>query len=152
MYTNNSYIVPNPSNLQKSNVTKIFWFKVEGWYFKHQQLWCHEPEPIKAHVIYLSRDESIKMRNYLLPLVNHQSLTDMADLFFFTVTDCDWPIKIKILTTSRLQGGPLVKCLSTDWNVCDSNLCHSTLLWRWALHVHLAPAAHITIMLLRPVK
>ena len=29
---------------------------------------------------------------------------------------------------------------------------HDILLWRWALHLHLAPAAHISIMLLRPVK
>ena len=148
MYTNYSFIMPNPSNLPKLNVAKIFWFKVEGWCFKDQlKLWCQEQEPMKAYVIDQSRNESVVMSHYLLPPVNHRSLTGRP--VFFTITDCNWPIKIQILTASRWQGSSPVECLPKGWKVCGSNLCHSTLIWNWALHLHLAPAAHINIMLLR---
>ena len=50
------------------------------------------------------------------------------------------------------QGSSVVECLPKDWEVCGSSLCHGILLWRWALHIHLAPAANISIMLLRPIK
>ena len=48
--------------------------------------------------------------------------------------------------------GSVVECLPKDWKVCGSSLYQGILLWRWALHLHLAPAVHINIMLLRPVK
>ena len=50
------------------------------------------------------------------------------------------------------QDSSVVECLPKNWKVRGSNLCHGMLLWRWALHLHLAPAAHISIMLLRPVE
>ena len=65
---------------------------------------------MKAHVIDKSRNESIVMSHYLLPPVNHQSLAGRP-IFSFTMTDCDWPIKIYILTASRWQGSLLVECL-----------------------------------------
>ena len=46
---------------------------------------------MKAHVIDQSRNESIVMSPYLLPLVNHQLLTGRL-IFSFTMTDCDWPV------------------------------------------------------------
>ena len=55
---------------------------------------------MKAHVIDQSRNESIVMSPYLLPLVNHQLLTGRL-IFSFTMTDGDWSIKCQILTTSR---------------------------------------------------
>ena len=41
------------------------------------------------------------------------------------------------------QDSSVVECLPKDWEVSGSNLCHGILLWRWA---------HISIMLLKPVK
>ena len=46
----------------------------------------------------------------------------------------------------------VVECLPKDYEVRSSSLYHGILLRRWALHIHLAPAAHISIMLLRPFK
>ena len=67
---------------------------------------------MKAHVIDQSRNESIVMSHYLPP-VNHQALAGRP-IFSFTMTDCDWPIKIQILTTSNEQGSSLVECLPKD--------------------------------------
>ena len=50
------------------------------------------------------------------------------------------------------QERSVVECLPKDSKVCSSSFYHGILLWRWALHLHLAPAAHISIMLLRPAK
>ena len=68
---------------------------------------------MKAHVIDQSRNEFTVMSCYLLHSVNHQSLTGRP-ILSFTVTDCDWPMKIQILTTSRWQGSSLVECLPKD--------------------------------------
>ena len=47
----------------------------------------------------------------------------------------------------------VVECLPKDqYSLRFNCLCHGILLWKWALHIHLAPAAYISIMLLRPVK
>ena len=54
---------------------------------------------MKAHLIDQARNETIVMSHYLLPPVNHQSLTDIP-IFSFTVIDCDWPIKIQVLLHS----------------------------------------------------
>ena len=52
----------------------------------------------------------------------------------------------------RMQGRSVVECLSMDSEVCGLNLWRGILLWKWALHLNLAPAAHISIILLRPTK
>ena len=46
------------------------------------------------------------------------------------------------------QGSSVVECLFKDEGVCGSSLYHFILLWRWALHLHLPPAVHISILLL----
>ena len=51
-----------------------------------------------------------------------------------------------------MQDSSVVECLSQDQKICGSSLYHSILLWWRALHLHLATAVHISIMLLRPVK
>ena len=39
-------------NWKKSNATKIFWFKVEGWYFQTStEIAMSSGQPMKAHVI-----------------------------------------------------------------------------------------------------
>ena len=49
------------------------------------------------------------------------------------------------------QNSSVVECLPKDQKVCGSSLC-LCLLWRGALYLHLAPAARISIMLLRLVR
>ena len=44
------------------------------------------------------------------------------------------------------QNSSVVECLPKDYEVCGSSLCHGILLWRWALHLQLAPDVHISIM------
>ena len=55
------------------------------------------------------------------------------------------------LNKNRWQDRSVVEYLHKDWKV-SASFCHGILLWRWALHIHLAPAAYISIMLLRLVK
>ena len=81
MYTNNSYILPNLSKLKKSDVIKIFWFKVEGWYFQTPtENMVSVDQPMKAQLIEQSLNEFIVMSYYLLPPLNHHQ---QADLFSF---------------------------------------------------------------------
>ena len=40
----------------------------------------------------------------------------------------------------------------SQWQSACPSLCHGILLWRSALHINLTPTAHISIMLLRPIK
>ena len=69
--------MPNHSKLKKkSNVTKIFWFKVEGRYFQTPiEIEMSSGQPMKAGVIDQSLNESIVMSYYLIPSINHQQLT-----------------------------------------------------------------------------
>ena len=70
--------MPNPSKLKISNVTKIFWLKVESRYFQTPtEIMMSLAQPIKADVIAQLLDESIVMSYYLLPPVNHHQLTDL---------------------------------------------------------------------------
>ena len=46
-------------------------------------------------------------------------------------------------------GSSVVERLPNGCKFCGSSLYHGILLWRWALHLHLAPTAHISIVLLR---
>ena len=49
-------------NWKKSNVTKIYWFKVEGWYFQTPtEIAMSSGQPMKAHIIGQSLNESIVM-------------------------------------------------------------------------------------------
>ena len=50
-----------------------------------------------------------------------------------------------ILYVEGWQDSSMVERFSKDWKVCGSSLCHGILLWRWALHLHLASAARISI-------
>ena len=80
------------------NVTKICWIKVEDWYFHiPTEIMMPVAQPMKAHVIYQSLNESIVMSYYLLRPV-HQWLTDL--FFTITMTDLSWSIKSRIQTTS----------------------------------------------------
>ena len=55
----------------KLYVAKIFWLKVEGWYFlTPTEIMMSVAQPMKAHVIGQSLDESIVMSYYLLPSIN----------------------------------------------------------------------------------
>ena len=68
-------------NWRKWNVTKIFRFKVEGWYFQTSaEIMLSAAKPMRAHVIDQSLNEFIMTSYYLLPLDNHCKL---ADLFSF---------------------------------------------------------------------
>ena len=66
-------------NWKKSNVTKLFWIKVEGWYFQApSEIAMSSGQPMKAHVIDQSLNESIVMSYYLIPPINHHQLTDLV--------------------------------------------------------------------------
>ena len=70
--------MPNPSNSKKSKVTNILWFKVEGWYFQTPtEIVMSVDQPMKAHVIDQSLNESIVMSYYIIPPVNYHQLTDL---------------------------------------------------------------------------
>ena len=57
--------MPNPSKLKKSNVTKMFWFKVEGLFFQIlTETMMSVAKPMKARVIDQSLNESIVMSYY----------------------------------------------------------------------------------------
>ena len=84
LYTNSSYIMPNFSKLKKSNATKIFWFKVEGWYFQiPTENVMYFAQPIKAYVIDQSLNEFIVMSYYLIPPINHHQLTELISFHNF---------------------------------------------------------------------
>ena len=65
-------------NLQKTNVAKIFWFKVESWYFRTPtEIVMSVAQPIKTHIIDQSLNKSIVITCYLLSPVDHHQLTDL---------------------------------------------------------------------------
>ena len=55
---------------------------------------------MKAQVIDQLRNEYIVMSHYLLQPVDHRLLSGRP-IFSFSMADCDRPIKIQILPTSR---------------------------------------------------
>ena len=71
--------MPKLSKLKKkSNVTNIFWFKVEGWYFQTPtELAISSGQPMKAHVSDQSLNESIVMSYYIIAAVNHHQAADL---------------------------------------------------------------------------
>ena len=70
--------MPNPSKLKKqSNVANILWFEVEGYFKTPTEIVISEAQPMKAHIIDKSLNESIVMSYYLLSPVNHHQLTDL---------------------------------------------------------------------------
>ena len=90
-------------NWRKSNVVKILWFKVKVNNFKLQlQLWCHNLEPIEAHIIGQSHGHSLKDALWWTTTYYHLSIINRQTYFPITttMTDCDWPIKSQIQTTS----------------------------------------------------
>ena len=90
-------------NWKKLNVTNILWFKVVGWYFQTPtEIAMSSGQPMKAHVIDQSLNESNVMIYYLIPPVNHHQLTGQIS-FHNTMTNCDWPIKSQIQTTSLVS-------------------------------------------------
>ena len=86
MHTNNSYIysynyiMPSPLKLKNKSKCNLD-ILVESWYFQTlTEIMMSAAKPMKEHVIDQSLNESIVMRYYLLPPVNHHQL---ADLFSF---------------------------------------------------------------------
>ena len=68
-------------NWKKSNATKIFWFKVEGWYFQTPtENVMYFAQPIKARVIGQSLNEFIVMSHYLIPPINRHQLTGLISI------------------------------------------------------------------------
>ena len=93
------------------------------------QRWCNNSRHIVCHVTWYTYKTHVLRRAYI------------------TV-----PISYEQSKPSGWQDSSVVECLLNDSEVCGSSLYHGILLWRWALHLHLASPAHISIMMLRPIK
>ena len=52
-------------------------------------------QPMKAHVINQSLNESFEISHYVIPPVNHHQLTDLI-----YNDNCEWPIKGQMQTAS----------------------------------------------------
>ena len=110
----------------------------------------------EVFVYYSNYIVAIKTGNWFYPAINDVFIKFKTWIFVNSIKKTvEWGhslIKTIELYNHRWQDSSVVECLPKDWEVCGSNLCHGILLWRWALHLHLAPAAYISIMLLRTVK
>ena len=101
LYTNNRYITPNFLKLKRSNATKIFWFKVEGWYFQNLTEIMISGARTNESACNWPMTEWIHCDELLFTTTCH-SVINMQTYFPFTttMTDCGCPIKRQIWTTS----------------------------------------------------
>ena len=107
--------------------------------------WCSERFEINLHCSIL------KWIANSMPAI-HKCYTQILRLQGLVRSKCNIS---QIYTNIKLwlwQGSWVVETLSNDRTICSLTLCNGILLWRRALHLHLAPATHTSIMLLRSAK